>query len=80
MCPWNTGTYTLIPNEGNLKVEKSEREPDVELNAYQLSKVISGVIPATQLHGLNEIECSLETAQILEDMWPQDNFVSYLRF
>jgi len=79
-CPWNSGTYTLIPNKGSLQVEKSEREPDIHLNAFQLSQVISGVIPATLLHGLNEIECSSDTAKKLEDIWPEDNFVSYMRF
>ncbi|TFH08023.1 MAG: GNAT family N-acetyltransferase [Candidatus Thorarchaeota archaeon] len=79
-CPWNTGTYTLIPNEGSLQVEKSEREPDINLNAFQLSQVISGVTPATILHGLNEIACSLDTAKKLEAIWPEDSFVSYMRF
>ncbi|TFG28784.1 GNAT family N-acetyltransferase [Candidatus Thorarchaeota archaeon] len=79
-CPWNTGIYTLIPNKGNLQVEKSEREPDINLNAFQLSQVISGITPATRLHGLNEISCSIDTAQKLEALWPADNFVSYMRF
>ncbi len=79
-CPWNSGTYTLIPNEGSLQVEKSGKDADIELNAFQLSQVISGVTPATQLHGLNEIECSPETAKNLEAIWPIDNFISYLRF
>ncbi|MFW9843942.1 MAG: enhanced intracellular survival protein Eis, partial [Candidatus Thorarchaeota archaeon] len=79
-CPWNTGIYTLTPTKGNLEIEKSEQKPDIELNAFQLSEIISGVIPATQLYGLNELECSLETAKKLEAIWPQDNFVSYLRF
>ena len=79
-CPWNSGTFTLIPNEGNLQVEKSEHEPDIHLNAFQLSEVISGISPATMLHGLNEIECSSETAKKLEAIWPIDNFVSYMRF
>ena len=79
-CPWNSGIFTLIPNEGSLQVEKSEREPDIHLNAFQLSQLISGVSPATLLHGLNEIKCSLETAKKLEAIWPEDNFISYMRF
>ncbi|MGY5873664.1 MAG: GNAT family N-acetyltransferase [Candidatus Thorarchaeota archaeon] len=79
-CPWNSGTYTLIPNDGFLQVEKSERNADLHLNAFQLSQLISGVSPATLLHGLNEIECSLETAKKLEAIWPEDNFLSYMRF
>jgi len=79
-CPWNNGTYTLIPNSGSLEIERSNIESDVHLNAFQLSKVISGVSPATLLQGLNEIECSPETARKLEAIWPEDNFVSYIRF
>jgi len=48
-CPWNSGTYTLIPNKGTLQVEKSECGPDIHLNAFQLSQVISGISPATVL-------------------------------
>jgi len=80
LCPWNTGNYTLIPNKGTLQVERSEREPDIHMNAFQLSQVISGVTPATLLQGLNEIECSAETAKKLEALWPADNFISYMRF
>ena len=80
LCPWNSGIYTLIPDNGSLDVERSKMEPDIHLNAFQLSKVISGVSPATLLHGLNEINCSIETARKLEAIWPADNFVSYIRF
>jgi len=80
LCPWNTGTFTLIPDEGSLEVERSKMEPDIHLNAFQLSEIISGVSPATLLHGLNEIECSSEVARKLESIWPVDNFVSYIRF
>ena len=80
LCPWNSGIYTLIPDNGSLDVERSKMEPDIHLNAFQLSKVISGVSPATLLHGLNEIDCSIETARKLEAIWPADNFVSYIRF
>ncbi len=79
-CPWNSGTYTLIPKDGTLQIEKLEREPDIHLNAFQLSQLISGVTPATLLHGLNEIECTHGTAKKLEAIWPEDIFVSYMRF
>lgn len=79
-CPWNTDTYTLIPENGSLNIERSKEEPDIHLNAFQLSKAISGVSPATLLQGLNEINCSPEVARKLEDIWPADNFVSYTRF
>ncbi|MGY5878919.1 MAG: GNAT family N-acetyltransferase [Candidatus Thorarchaeota archaeon] len=79
-CPWNSGIFTLVPIEGSLQVEKSDRAPDVSLNAFQLSQVISGVSPAPMLQGFNEIDCTPETAKNLEAIWPEDNFVSYLRF
>ncbi len=79
-CPWNSGTYTLIPNQERLQIEKSDIEPDVKLSAFQLSQVISGTIPATMLQKLHDIECSLETSEKLEALFPEDNFVSYMRF
>ncbi len=79
-CPWNTGTYSLIPDQGRLQIEKSERDSDVKLSAFQLSQVISGTIPATMLQKLNDIDCSSETAMKLEALFPEDNFVSYMRF
>ncbi|MHA1614463.1 MAG: GNAT family N-acetyltransferase [Candidatus Thorarchaeota archaeon] len=79
-CPWNSGTYTLIPNQGRIQIEKSDSEPDVKLSAFQLSQVISGTIPATLLQKLNDIDCSSETAIKLEALFPEDNFVAYMRF
>lgn len=79
-CPWNSGTYTLIPNQGRLQIENSDIDPDVKLTAFQLSQVISGTIPATMLQKLHDIECTLETAEKLEALFPEDNFVSYMRF
>ena len=78
--PWNSGTYTLIPNQGRLQIDNSDIEPDVKLSAFQLSQVISGIIPATMLQKLHDIECTFETAEKLEALFPEDNFVSYMRF
>ncbi|TFG29024.1 GNAT family N-acetyltransferase [Candidatus Thorarchaeota archaeon] len=79
-CSWNTGTYTLIPNNGGLDVERVNQESDIKLNAFQLSKVISGVSPATLLRSLGDINCSKETAENLEAIFPEDIFFSYVRF
>ena len=62
------------------EIEKSDSEPDVKLSAFQLSQVISGTIPATLLQKLNDIDCSSETAIKLEALFPEDNFVAYMRF
>lgn len=79
-CPWNSGTYTLTPSQGQIHIEKSDSDPDVKLSAFQLSQVISGIIPATMLQKMHDIECSFETAEKLEALFPEDNFVSYMRF
>jgi predicted acetyltransferase len=79
-CSWNTGVYGLVPNRGSLEVEGSHNEPDVSLNAFQLSEVIAGVTPPMLLHALGEIQCSRDTARRLEAIFEPDSFVSYMRF
>jgi predicted acetyltransferase len=79
-CPWNSGVYTLTPMSGTLRAEKVTKTPDIVLTELQLSKVISGVSPATQLRAFREIECNKETASRLEAIFPVDTFLSYVRF
>ena len=79
-CTWNSGKYTLTPNDGQLEIERSNNEADIKLDAFQLSKLIGGVSPATMLNGLHEIKCTTEAAKNLEAIFPEDNFVSYIRF
>ncbi len=79
-CPWNSGVYTLSPENGNLTAERVNRAPDIILSEFQLSEIISGVSPATQLRAFREIECETEIATQLEAIFPADTFVSYLRF
>ncbi|MGY5875217.1 MAG: sterol carrier protein domain-containing protein, partial [Candidatus Thorarchaeota archaeon] len=79
-CEWNNGIYKLIPAAGSLEVERCDTKPDIQLDAFQLSQVISGITTATQLHGFQELDCSRETAEKLEAVFPSDTFVSYLRF
>ncbi len=79
-CPWNTGVYTLIPDGGKLKAERSTSKPDISLNAFQLSEMIGGITPPTLLRSLQEIRCDTDTARKLEAIFPPDTFVSYVRF
>ncbi|MFW9963888.1 MAG: enhanced intracellular survival protein Eis [Candidatus Sifarchaeia archaeon] len=79
-CPWNNGVFTLIPDGGNLTAEKSDSKPNISLNAFQLSEIIGGITPPTLLRSLQEINCDAETARRLENIFPADTFVSYLRF
>ncbi len=79
-CPWNQGTYKVVPMEGTIEVERVDMQPDVVLNPFQLSSVISGISPATLLRDLGEIDCSKETAENLVAVFPEDIFVSYMRF
>jgi predicted acetyltransferase len=79
-CPWNSGVYTLTPMNGTLTAERVSKTPDIILSEFQLSKVISGYSPATQLRAFREIECNREIASRLEAIFPADTFLSYLRF
>jgi predicted acetyltransferase len=79
-CPWNNDIYTIIPEQGRLIVDKSQENPEIELNAFRLSQVISGRTPANLLRNLGEIECKSEVATKLEKIFPPDSFVSYERF
>ena len=79
-CPWNNGIYKLTPEKGSLSIEKSEKSPELTLNEYRLSQVISGKTPTSMLRDLGEIQCKPETASKLERIFPTDSFVSYERF
>lgn len=79
-CPWNEGTYRLSPINGSIAIEKTMEEPEITLDPFQLSSVISGISPASLLRDLREIECSKATADNLTAIFPEDIFVSYTRF
>ncbi|MHA2379114.1 MAG: GNAT family N-acetyltransferase [Candidatus Thorarchaeota archaeon] len=79
-CPWNNGVFRIEPSNGRLEVERSEGEPEIELDAHGLSGVISGHTPSTVLRAFGEITCSANTAANLEAIFPQDAYHSYQRF
>ncbi len=79
-CPWNNGTYRLVPTDGRLEAQRSDKEPDIKLTAFHLSELIGGQTPPTLLRSLGSIVCSQGTARRLDSIFPPDNFVSYVRF
>ncbi|MHA1907976.1 MAG: GNAT family N-acetyltransferase [Candidatus Thorarchaeota archaeon] len=79
-CPWNEGTYMISPSDGKLDIEHTKKEPEVVLDSTNLSRMVGGFTISTMLHGLNEIDCSLETAEKLEAIFPSDPFFSHYRF
>ena len=79
-CPWNEGTYMISPSNGRLNVEPTDKEPEVALDALNLSRITGGYTTATTLHGLGEIDCSRKTAEKLEAIFPSDSFFSHYRF
>ena len=79
-CPWNSGVYTLTPETGKLVADPVDRVPEITLNEFQLSEVISGISPATMLRCFGEIQCSSQAASKLDAIFPPDVFLSYLRF
>ncbi len=82
LCPWNEGIYELNARERKLEVNRGnyEKEIEVTLTPFQLSKVIGGLIPSSKLQELGIITCSPETARMLEAIFPRDSFLSYVRF
>ena len=79
-CPWNSGVYALMPEKGRLVADCVDRAPDITLNEFQFSEVISGLSPATMLRAFGEIQCASQTASKLEAIFPADVFFSYQRF
>ena len=79
-CNWNTGVYRLIPNDGILVAETSDKSPELEINEFQLSQIVAGRTPVTQLMNFGEINCSQKTAEKLEAIFNPESFVSYQRF
>lgn len=81
-CEWNSGIYHLNPEDGKINAEKTSTLSDnhIKLDALQLSRIISGLTTATQLHGFGLIDCSREVAERLEAMFPADSFYTYQRF
>ncbi|MFX1482254.1 MAG: enhanced intracellular survival protein Eis [Promethearchaeota archaeon] len=79
-CPWNTGVYDLVADNGNLRAEETDSKPDISLTAFQLSELIGGLTSPSLLRSLHEISCDAETARKLDGMFPEDTFVSYIRF
>ncbi|MFQ5979140.1 MAG: enhanced intracellular survival protein Eis [Candidatus Heimdallarchaeota archaeon] len=80
MCPWNNGTYLLQPQEGNLVVEETDQTPDVVLNALRLSRVVGGLTTPTTLRTVGQVDCSKETAEKLETIFPRENLMILNRF
>ncbi len=79
-CSWNDGTYRLVPNGESLEIEEVDSLADVKLNALQLSKIVSGLTPATMLRGIGEINCAADVATRIESIFPEESFVCYQRF
>jgi predicted acetyltransferase len=82
LCPWNEGIYQLNVRKGKLEVDRGNHGQEIELTLipFQLSKVIGGLISPSKLQELRIIACSLETARMLEAIFPTDSFLSYVRF
>jgi predicted acetyltransferase len=81
-CPWNSAVYRLAARDGKLQVERLEggTPPDVTLNALQLSHLVGGLTPVSQLRALGLLPCSEAAAETLAALFPPDNFFSYPRF
>ena len=81
-CPWNTGTYRVTARDGKLQVNRlaNETPPDVTLTAIQLSHLVGGLTPVSQLRAVGTLDCSEAAAETLAAIFALDNFFSYPRF
>ncbi|MFW9927545.1 MAG: enhanced intracellular survival protein Eis [Candidatus Thorarchaeota archaeon] len=82
LCPWNEGSFKLIPTDGFLEIERlpDNAKAELTLDPLQLSEVIGGLTPASLLRNLDKLDCSSDSARKLEAIFPADSFVSYQRF
>ena len=80
ICSWNTGIWKLSPIEGKLIVEKTITDsPNVIVDDFQLSRLISGLSSTQTLQRVGTLDCSQETAKKLEVIFPPDNLFVYDR-
>jgi predicted acetyltransferase len=56
-CPWNTGRYRVVVKEewGTAEVSRTEREPDLELDASRLASIYLGGVSAQSLADVGQI-------------------------
>lgn len=79
-CPWNTGTYNLVPSKGKLILTETNSTSDIRVNDQQFSRIVSGLNSITTLQNLGIIDCTQDVAKKLESIFPKDTLMSYLRF
>ena len=79
-CPWNTGTFKLTPVSGRLEISETDRQPEIGLNALQLSYAVGGMMPASRLRRVGGLDCSHEAAEKFTNIFPQESLVSYVAF
>lgn len=81
-CSWNEGVYRLTGDDDRLIVERDESvsNPDLTLDAHQLSMVVGGLTNPSDLQAYGLINCHPKIALMLDDVFPADSFLSYFRF
>jgi predicted acetyltransferase len=79
-CPWNSGTYEFIPENGKLIVKETDSDPEITVNDQQLSRMIGGLNSVKTLQQIGTIDCTFEVANKIEKIFPKDPIMSYLRF
>lgn len=79
-CPWNSGTYKLIPSNGKLSLAETDEDSDIKVSDQQFSRIVSGLNSIPVLQQLGIIDCTMDVANKLGSMFPPDDLMSYLRF
>ena len=79
-CPWNSGTYKLIPHDGKLSLIETNETVEIKLNDQLFSRIVGGLNSISVLQQIGILDCTLDVAEKLESIFPKDTLMSYLRF
>jgi len=79
-CPWNNGTFKLTPVSGRLEIQETDKDPEINLNALQLSHVVGGLMTANDLRRMGGLECPASAAERLSRIFPLESFLTYTGF
>ncbi|MEE4193593.1 MAG: GNAT family N-acetyltransferase [Anaerolineae bacterium] len=79
-CPWNEGVWELTPVASRLGIQSCTKEPEIVLDAIQLSHTLAGIITAAQLQSLGGLDCSADAAERFSQIFPAQSHYYYARF
>lgn len=79
-CPWNEGVWKLTPAAGRLQIHPCEEQPEITMNAVQLSHTLAGMMTAAELRAMGGLDCSADAAARFSQIFPAESHLYYARF